>query len=426
MNNIYKNFNLPENKKKYPTGDDNVITYPDRPHYNNRKYMNMKKDTQIICFDGCPNNPYHPSVMPIYQTSTFIQPSSTEFGSYDYSRSGNPTRTALETILAGLENAYSSHAFSSGMSALNSVMRLAKHNEEIIVSSDLYGGMYRLLTKIITNMGINIKFVDTSDLNQVKKALTPKTTLIHIETPSNPLMKITDIKKISEMARNNICYNSHATILSVDSTMMSPYLMNPINLGADVVVHSATKFLGGHSDIIAGIVCVKNKYLADKISFNQNAEGTCLGPFDCWLLLRSIKTLHLRVERAQENSYKVADFLNKNPAVINMNYTGFSRNDKSNNIHIKQARGSGSVISFTTGDVKFSQRLVNACKLFKITVSFGSCNSLIELPCSLSHASIPSKERTLPEDLIRLSIGIEHIDDIINDLKQAFEIANIE
>eukprot|EP00002_Diphylleia_rotans_P032647 TRINITY_DN6870_c0_g1_i1.p1 TRINITY_DN6870_c0_g1~~TRINITY_DN6870_c0_g1_i1.p1 ORF type:complete len:489 (-),score=101.71 TRINITY_DN6870_c0_g1_i1:258-1724(-) len=430
------------------TDDYNELpTAPVRPHFHEH-LLKMKPATQLICFDGCPTDPYHPATMPIYQTATFVQPSASEFGPYDYTRSGNPTRTALETLISGLEQSHSAFAFGSGMAALAAVTRLVEAGQEIIACNDLYGGMYRLLTRVCKRQGIKLKFVDTNNIQSVRDAITPETKLIHIETPSNPLMRITDLRALAKIAHEN------GALLSVDSTMMSPYLQKPISLGADVVIHSATKYLSGHSDVISGVVCVANETLAKSIAFFQNAEGTALAPFDCWLLLRSIKTLALRVEKAQSNAEKIASFLATQSCIKRLYYAGpvdglarvedeaswqlasatlaasteqstplLYPSDKDVKLHLTQSKGGSSVLSFETGSVELSRRIVNACHLFKITVSFGSCNSLIEMPCVLSHASIPADQRSIPEDLVRVSVGIEDVADLIADLKHAFTIA---
>jgi len=373
--------------------------------------------------------------MPIYQTSTFVQPSASEFGPYDYTRSGNPTRTALETIVAGLEDAHSAFAFSSGMAALSTITRLVQAGEEIIAGDDLYGGMYRLLTKVSTRCGILVKFVDTTNLEAVKAAISPKTKLVHVESPSNPLMRISDIRALSTFL------HEHNILLSVDTTMMSPICQRPLDLGADIVVHSGTKFLSGHSDVIMGMVCVQSEELAKEVAFYQNAEGTGLAPFECWLTLRGLKTLTLRVERQQQNAEKVAQYLSQHPLVTDVHYAGLVPSEpkpwhkrdrdmetlqREHKVHSQQAIGGGSVLSFTTGNAELSKTFVDALRLFKVTVSFGSCNSLVELPCLLSHASIPKDRRTLPEDLVRMSIGIEDIRDIIGDIERAFKKAAIK
>eukprot|EP01123_Difflugia_compressa_P006161 TRINITY_DN18323_c0_g1_i1.p1 TRINITY_DN18323_c0_g1~~TRINITY_DN18323_c0_g1_i1.p1 ORF type:complete len:470 (-),score=64.42 TRINITY_DN18323_c0_g1_i1:69-1478(-) len=419
---------------EYPavTGEayDALPTYPPRAHFN-QHHIKMRPSTQLVVFDGCPNDPYHPTSMPIYQTATFVQPTATTFGPYDYTRSGNPTRTALETIVSGLENAYAAFAFASGMAALSSVTRLVKAGEEIIASSDLYGGMYRLLTKVCSRLGIVTKFVDTSILNEVLQALTPKTRLVFVESPSNPLMKISDITGIGVGIKK---YNPQI-IYAIDSSMMTSLLQRPLDLGVDIVIHSGTKFFGGHSDTTVGIVCVNNEALAKEIAFFQNAEGTGLAPFECWLVLRGMKTMSLRLEKSQENALKVVKFLSSHPLVTACYYPGYyydKNNDQKRDfeteieLHKKQSRGGGSLLSFDTGNTEISRQFINALKLFKITVSFGSTNSLVEMPCLLSHASIPAEKRTLPESLVRMSIGIEHVQDILNDIKQALDSVSLK
>ena len=284
------------------------------------------------------------------------------------------------------------------MASLTAITQMFDRGDEIIACSDLYGGMYRLLTKVCTRFGVELNFIDTTDLNEIVAAIRKgKTKLVHIESPSNPLMRITDLKELCKIAHEN------GALVSVDSTMMSPYLWQPLTLGADIVMHSGTKFLNGHSDTMCGVVCVKDAELAQRVSFLQNAEGSALAPFDSWLVLRGLKTLAVRVERQQYNAEKIASFLSSVECVTKLHYAGMkpgetgispvSSTQESYELHCKQARGGGSVLSFETGDVKLSNRIVDACKIFKITVSFGSCNSLVEMPCLLSHASIPAEER---------------------------------
>eukprot|EP01087_Luapelamoeba_hula_P014665 TRINITY_DN4341_c0_g1_i2.p1 TRINITY_DN4341_c0_g1~~TRINITY_DN4341_c0_g1_i2.p1 ORF type:complete len:469 (-),score=44.43 TRINITY_DN4341_c0_g1_i2:344-1750(-) len=350
---------------------DDLPTYPPRPHFQ-KKHLHMQLSTQLVVYDGCPKDPYHPASMPIYQTSTFVQPSATEFGPYDYTRSGNPTRTALETLIAGLENAHSAFAFSSGMAALSTITRLVQAGEEVIAGDDLYGGMYRLLTKVSARCGVITKFVDTTNLEAVKGALTSKTRLVHVESPSNPLMRITDLRALATMLRErNI-------ILSVDCTMMSPICQRGLDLGVDIVVHSGTKFLSGHSDTMMGVVCVRSEPLAKEIAFYQNAEGSGLAPFDCWLVLRGMKTLSLRVERQTANAYKVAQYLSTHKLVKQLNYPGLPPNNpdpalqeqlqKEFELHHRQATGGGSVLSFTTGSQAISKKYV-ACLSLETQVS---------------------------------------------------------
>jgi cystathionine beta-lyase len=378
--------------------------------------------TRLVSFEACKDDPHGSATMPIYQTSTFAQPSGTTFGAYDYTRSGNPTRAALERQMAELEGGHRAFAFTSGMAALSAVSRLAHAGDEIVLSDDSYGGTYRLLSKVATKNGVGVKYVDLSGANGPKNllaALSDKTKLVMMESPTNPMQRICDIKRLAEAA------HTVGALLSVDNTMMSPILQNPLQLGADIVVHSATKFICGHSDTMSGIVIAKDPELCRDVYFYQNAEGTGLAPFDCWLLLRGVKTMSLRVLAAQKNAVKVATFLNDHPLIKKVHYTALlPESSADRQIHDSQARGCGSVVCFRTGSLAFSQHLLTVTKLFKITVSFGSVNSLISLPGAMSHASIPEevrKARAFPEDLVRLSIGVEDAKDLIKDLSQALQ-----
>jgi len=396
---------------------DDLPTFPPRPNFATFENA-LRPASECVVFDGCPEDPYHPSNTPIYQTSTFVQPSSSEFGPYDYTRSGNPTRTALEKHVAMLEHAAAAFAFSSGMAALHTVTRLLKQGDEILVNEDIYGGMHRLLTQDCQLSGVQVTFVDTTNLSAVSKAISAKTRIIHTESPSNPRMKITDLRKLAQLA------HKHDVLLSVDSTMMPPVICKPLLLGVDIVVHSATKFFSGHADCTGGLVCVRDAELAHRVAFLQNAEGTALAPFECFLFLRGIKTMYLRVTRAQENAEQIARFLSKQARVTQVFYPGAGGcSNEALRIHNSQSSGPGCVISFTTGSVDFSRRLLDASRLFKTTVSFGSVNSLGEMPCTMSHASIPAEQRTLPQDLVRLSVGIEDLGDLLQDLQRAFDFA---
>ena len=366
------------------------------------------------------NDPYGSSAPALYQTATFAQPSATTFGDYDYTRSGNPTRLAFETQMAELEYGYRGTAFTTGMAALSAVARLARQGEEIILNDDSYGGTYRLLSKVAGRQGINIRYVDMSGDSgpaNLRTVITDKTKLVMIESPTNPMQRICNIKDIA-----TICHQFSA-LLSVDNTMMSPILLNPIKCGADIVVHSATKFVGGHSDTMAGVVISKEKEVAEQIYFFQNAEGTGLAPFDAWLMLRGLKTMYIRIEKQQQNAIELANFLKNHPSVTEVYYAGL-KSHKDYHIHSQQAKGGGAVVCFRTGSLDFSQHIVSVTKLFKITVSFGSVNSLISLPGAMSHASIPAEVRSareFPEDLVRLAVGIENVEDLINDLSLAFQ-----
>lgn len=395
---------------------DDLPTFPIRPNFAGFQ-NSLRSASECVVFDGCPEDPYHPSNTPIYQTATFVQPSCSEFGAYDYTRSGNPTRTALEKHVALLESAAAAFAFASGMAALHTLMRLFRCGDQVLVNSDIYGGMHRLLTQDCNNSGIEVVFVDTTDLASVEEAITPRTKLIHTESPSNPRMRISDLPALADLAHR------HGILLSVDSTMMPPVICKPLMLGVDIAIHSATKFFSGHADCTGGLVCVRNSELAHRVGFLQNCEGTALAPFECFLFLRGIKTMHLRVQRAQENAIHVAQFLNSHPLVKQVFFPGRGTCEpKQLAIHQRQTTGSGSMISLTTGSVEMSRRLCDTCKIFKTTVSFGSVNSLCEMPCTMSHASIPAEKRTLPDDLVRLSIGIEDVRDLIADLSQALDI----
>ncbi|MGH9500999.1 MAG: cystathionine beta-lyase [Terriglobales bacterium] len=379
----------------------------------------MKFASQLVAFNACPSDPFKPVATPIYQTATFEQEHADQFGRYDYSRSGNPTRTVLEEQLAQLERAERAFAFSSGLAAISSVTRLLSAGDEILACDDLYGGTYRLFSKILNRTGVKVRYADACDLPRFAAAITPETRLLYVETPTNPLLRICDIHALAELA------HAHGALLCVDNSAMSPYLQNPLDLGADIVLHSATKYLCGHSDITAGAVAVRDSDLADQIYFLQNGVGSALGPFDSYLLLRSLKTLKLRLDCQQSSAERIARHLNAHPEVERVCYPGL-REHTGHNLHWEQARGAGAVISFATGSFERSRRIAEATRIFRVSVSFGSVNSSISLPGCMSHASIPAEIRSgrgFGTDLIRLSIGIEDADDLIGDLAQAFERA---
>jgi cystathionine beta-lyase len=378
----------------------------------------MKTATQCVRLDST-DDPYCSVSPPIYQTATFRQPTADEFGEYDYTRSGNPTRNLVERQIAKLEGGETGCAFASGMAAITALTRLVSVGEEIIAGNDLYGGTVRLLDQVLPRQGVSVRYVDTSNIEAVRDALTPRARMILIETPTNPLMRISDIRALAKLAREN------GLLLAVDNSMLSPCFQKPLKLGADVVIHSATKFLCGHSDVMAGVLVTSDVDLHQQIAFQQNAEGAGLSPFESWLLLRGMKTLALRIERQNESARKIAEFLSQHPAVDQVYYPGLASHE-GHEIHRRQARGDGAVISFTTGDVKLSQRVVESTQLFDIAVSFGSVASTISLPCRMSHASIPQALRDSlapPPDLVRVSVGIEDVDDLIEDLTQAFAVS---
>jgi cystathionine beta-lyase len=378
----------------------------------------MKTATQCVHLDST-DDPYCAVSPPIYQTATFRQPLATEFGEYDYTRTGNPTRSLVERQIAKLEGGEYACAFASGMAAITALTRLVSAGEEIIAGTDLYGGTVRLLEQVLPRQGISVRYVDTSNLETVRDAITARTRLILIETPTNPLMRISDINALARVA------HEVGALLAVDNSMLSPCFQRPLKLGADLVLHSATKYLCGHSDVMAGAVVTSDLELHGQIAFHQNAEGAGLSPFESWLLVRGMKTLALRVERQNESALKIAEFLSQHLAVERVFYPGLPEHD-GHEVHRGQATGNGSVISFTTRDVEFSQRLVEATELFDIAVSFGSVNSTISLPCRMSHASIPQSLRESlapPPDLVRISVGIEDVDDLIEDLSRAIALA---
>ena len=379
----------------------------------------MKIDTKWVQSAGCPGDRHRAITTPIYQTATFEQEGALEFSEYDYSRSGNPTRAVLEQQLAELEHGTRAFAFASGLAALAAVTRLLRPGDEILAVDDVYGGTCRLFSKILKRSEISVRYVQGSTGDDFARSFGPRTRLVHIETPTNPLLKVVDIAGLAQVA------HQHNALLCVDNTMLSPYLQNPLTLGADIVIHSATKFLCGHSDVIAGAVVVGDEQLAEDLYLIQNGEGAVLGPFDCYLLLRGIKTLGVRLERQQENAAQIAQFLTGHSGVKRVYYPSLLEK-KSFGIHVRQARGNGAVVSFETGSIETSRQVVESLKLFPITVSFGGLQSSVSLPGRMSHASVPpqvASQRQLPVDLIRLSVGIEDADDLIADLSEALEVA---
>jgi len=357
---------------------------------------------------------------PIFQTATFDQPTATSFGEYDYSRSGNPTRTVLEQQMAALDGADRSFAFASGMAAISTIVRLVPNGGRILTGDDIYGGTSRLLGRIAPNLGIKVDHVNMCDLAEVRDALAgSKTNLVLLESPTNPRLQIADIAGVAAAA------HKVGAVCAVDNSVMAPVFQQPIALGADITMTSATKFIAGHSDTTGGILSVKGAKLVDEVAFIQNAEGSALGPFECWLSLRGLKTMALRMERQAYNAMRIATFLSRHPRIKVVNFPGLKTN-AGYDVHRGQATGAGSILSFTTGDVELSKKIVQATELYKVTVSFGSTSSLISLPCFMSHASIPPEVRAargLPDDLVRISAGVEDADDLIADLGAALDTA---
>lgn len=357
--------------------------------------------------------------VPIYQTSTFVQEAPGVNKGYDYARSGNPTRATLETIIAQLEDGSVGVAFGSGLAAIDAVVKLLKSGDEILAVDDIYGGAFRLFTHIYEKFGIKVNYTDTTNVENVFNAVTPNTKLIWIETPTNPTLKISDIAAVAKVAKANGC------LLCVDNTFASPALQKPLTLGADVVVHSATKYLGGHSDLIAGLVVAKDKAIGDKLKFIQNATGAILSPFDSWLVIRGIETLTLRVKQHCINAQAVAEFLEKHPAVDKVYYPGLKTHGN-HDIAKQQAKGFGGVVSFTLKEdsEEAAVAFVTHTKLFKLAESLGGVKSLLCHPANMTHKSIPPEKRRsagVADSLIRLSVGLEEVEDLLNDLEQGFE-----
>jgi cystathionine beta-lyase len=378
----------------------------------------MKFNTKTI-HGGQENiDPAYGSVMPpIYQTSTYSQSSPGKHAGFEYSRSGNPTRSALEQSIASIENGKFGMAFGSGMAAIDAVLKLLKPGDEVLSTNDLYGGSYRLFSSIFEGLGIKFKFVDMQDADSIEQHVSEKTKLIWVESPTNPMMNVIDIEAVGKIAKK------HDILFAFDNTFATPYLQNPLDMGADIVMHSATKYLGGHSDVVMGLLAVKDQELADKLYFIQNASGGIAGPMDSFLILRGIKTLHLRMQRHCENGRAVAEFLDGHPKVDKVFWPGLESHPN-HAIAKKQMNDFGGMLSFTSkGDsLENSVKFVESLKVFTLAESLGGVESLAGHPASMTHAAIPKEERKkvgLKDSLIRLSVGVEDQEDLIADLKQA-------
>ena len=381
---------------------------------NNNSY---KAATKLI-HAGVEPDPTTGAIMtPIYQTSTYVQEAPGVHKGYEYARTQNPTRTALQNAMAAIENGKHGLSFGSGLAATDAVIRLLAPGDEVIVSNDLYGGTYRIFTKVFAVYGIKFHFIPMDNAANIEQYINSNTKMIWVETPTNPLLNIIDIEAVSIIAKK------HGIKTVVDNTFASPYLQNPLDWGADIVVHSATKYLGGHSDVVHGVVVVNDDELEEKIRFIQNSCGAVPGPHDCWLVLRGIKTLHVRMDRHCENGEKIAKYLRTHPKVARVLWVGFE--DHPNHaIAKKQMRGFGGMISFVLKEdnMEAATNVLKNTKLFALAESLGGVESLIGHPASMTHGSIPREERIkngLPDSLIRLSVGIEDAEDLIEDLRQA-------
>ncbi|MGK9044292.1 aminotransferase class I/II-fold pyridoxal phosphate-dependent enzyme [Mammaliicoccus vitulinus] len=376
----------------------------------------MNKKTLLI-HGGKTTDAYTGAVTtPIYQTSTYEQDGIGELRQgYEYSRTANPTRTALETLIADLEHGTNGYAFGSGMAAISAVIMLLDKGDHILINSDVYGGTYRALTKVFTRFGISFDFINTTNIENIESSIKEETKMLFIETPSNPLLQITDIKAASAIAQK------HDILTVVDNTFMTPYYQNPLDLGADIVLHSATKYLGGHSDVVSGLVVTANEALGERIAFIQNSTGGILGPQDSYLLTRGIKTLGLRLEQINRNVKEVVELLKQHDNVVKTIHP-LNEDHVNRDVHFTQASGYPGIISFEVADVEKAKEVIKHTQLFTLAESLGAVESLISVPSLMTHASIPAEIRHkegIADGLIRLSIGIEDAEDLVADLKHA-------
>lgn len=380
----------------------------------------MKLATKLI-HAGVEPDPSTGAIMtPIYQTSTYVQSAPGKHKGYEYARSQNPTRKSLEDALAVIENAKYGLAFGSGVAATDAVIKLLKPGDEVIAANDMYGGTYRLFTKVFEKFGLKFHYVNMQQAENITQYINPNTRLIWTETPTNPLMNVVDIEAISSIAKR------HNIILVVDNTFASPYLQNPLDLGADIVMHSSTKYLGGHSDVIQGALMMNDAKLREELYFLQKSCGAVPGPMDCFLVLRGLKTLHLRMDRHCSNGEAIAHFLRGHAAVKEVYWCGFE-DHPGYHIAKKQMRGFGGMLSFTLKDqsIEATNKVLSGTKVFALAESLGGVESLINHPATMTHASIPREERIkngLSDSLIRLSVGLEDVDDLVEDMKQALEL----
>lgn len=379
----------------------------------------MRIDTQLI-HGGIDGDEHTGAVsVPIYQTSTYRQSTIGENKGYEYSRTGNPTRHAIEVLIAELEEGFAGFAFASGMAATSAVLMLFKAGDKILISNNMYGGTFRVLDKVFKNFNLDYKIVDTSDAKELESSIDERVKAIFIETPTNPLMGITDIAAAAKIAK------AHGLLTIVDNTFMTPYLQKPLSLGADIVIHSATKYLGGHSDLVAGLAVVNTEELAEKLHFVQNSTGGVLAPFDSWLLIRGIKTLSVRMDRHIENAVHIAKFLKNNPAIENVVFPGFP-DHKGYELQKKQANGPGGMLAFILKEGYDIKEFFRAMKIITVGESLGGVESLMTHPATMTHGAIPSELRQkmgISDNLIRLSVGIENKIDLEDELQRAINAA---
>jgi cystathionine gamma-lyase/homocysteine desulfhydrase len=375
----------------------------------------MKRKTKLI-HGGISGDPLTGAVsVPIYQVSTYKQEGIGGHKGFEYSRTGNPTRHALEELIKDIEGGYAGFAFGSGMAAITAVIMMFNSGDHVLLTDDVYGGTYRVLTKVLNRFGIEATFVDTSKLENIKNEIRPNTKALYLETPTNPLLKITDIEAASTIAKE------HGLLTIVDNTFATPYWQNPIEQGADIVLHSATKYIGGHSDVVAGLVVVNSEKLAEELHFVQNSTGGVLGPQDSWLLIRGIKTLGVRMEEHETNTKAIVEFLQGHPSVKKVYYPGIESHPN-HEIAKKQTRGFGGMVSFDVGSEEKAAELLSKVKYFTLAESLGAVESLISVPSKMTHASIPKDRREelgITDGLVRISVGLEDAEDLIDDLKQA-------
>lgn len=377
----------------------------------------MRRKTQLIHGGIFGDEKTGAVSVPIYQVSTYKQDGPGHHRGYEYSRTGNPTRHALETLIAELEEGKRGFAFASGMAATTAVMSLFNQGDHVIVTDDVYGGSFRVITRVLNRFGVDATFIDTSDVSEIEKNIKENTKAIFLESPTNPLLKIIDIAEVSKIAK------SYNLLTIVDNTFATPYWQNPIALGADIVLHSATKYLGGHSDVVAGLAIVNDEQLGENLHFIQNSTGGVLGPHDSWLLLRGIKTLGLRMEEHEQNTSKIVDYLNEHESVSKVYYPGLEHHPN-HEIAKKQSRGFGGMVSFDVGNGEKAAQVLRRVNYFTLAESLGAVESLISIPALMTHASIPAERRAelgITDGLIRISVGLEDVEDLLEDLQQALK-----